>query len=254
MEHRRAVLVLNHDPIRGSVDDLRLIWSSDRTLHVRVGTGDTDAVAERVVRVERAIRAAAPPGVVDLTPGSNTVMVSVDPAADVSVLESMLRQLASDAADATAVRGERPTVRVPVCYGGDHGPDLDWLADRAGMDAATLVEMHTAAEHTVRLVGFSPGFAYLAGLPGPLHAPRLDQPRPRVPPGSVGIAGGRTGLYPHATPGGWRLIGATPLALFDAARSPPALLRAGDRVRFEAISPEEFERIRSDVQSQGETL
>lgn len=233
------------------MDDLQLIWSSDRTLHIRVGTGDTDAVADQVVRVERAIRAAAPRGVADLTPGSNTVMVTMDPAADASVLEPTLRQIASEAADAPSVPAERATVRVPVCYGGDHGPDLDWLADRAGMDAASVIEMHTAAEHTVRLVGFSPGFAYLAGLPGPLHAPRLDRPRPRVRTGSVGIAGGRTGLYPHATPGGWRLIGATPLALFDAARSPPALLRAGDRVRFEAISPEEFERMRSADERDG---
>ena len=179
------------------MDDLRLIWSSDRTLHIRVGTGDTDAVADRVVRVERAIRAAAPQGVADLTPGSNTVMVTMDPAADASVLEPTLRQIASEAADAPAVPAERATVRVPVCYGGDHGPDLDWLADRAGMDAASVVEMHTAAEHTVRLVGFSrpwpacpdrctrPGStnrdraydrgasASRAGGPGSTHTPRL---------------------------------------------------------------------------------
>lgn len=132
---------------------------------------------------------------------------------------------------------------VPVCYEPPFAPDLDDLAERAGLSRAAAIDLHTAGSYRVEVIGFSPGFGYLAGLPEALHAPRLDTPRTRIPAGSVGIAGEHTGVYPQATPGGWNLIGRTPLVLFDPQRDPPALLAVGDTVRFEPIDAPEFERL-----------
>jgi 5-oxoprolinase (ATP-hydrolysing) subunit B len=125
-----------------------------------------------------------------------------------------------------------------VRYGGAEAPDLAAVANQAGLTGARVVELHCAAEYFVGAVGFLPGFAYLLGLPGVLHTPRLATPRPRVPAGSVAIGGAQTGVYPLDSPGGWNLIGRTEMRLFDAATESPAVLRVGDRVRFRAESIE----------------
>ena len=130
------------------------------------------------------------------------------------------------------------TLRIPVVYGGDSGPDLDALARTCGMDAQTFVARHTAPLYRVAMLGFAPGFPYLLGLDAALYAPRRASPRVRVPAGSVAIGGAQTGIYPSELPGGWQLIGRTPLRLFDPRRAPPCLLRAGDHVRFVALAAE----------------
>jgi inhibitor of KinA len=135
-------------------------------------------------------------------------------------------------------------VEIPVCYGGDFGPDLKSVADRNGLTPDEVVTIHCKSTYPVYMIGFAPGFPYLGGMSERISAPRLDTPRERIPAGSVGIAGTQTGVYPIETPGGWRLIGRTPLRLFDAVRDPPSLLQAGDRVRFTAIERGEFDRIR----------
>ncbi|WP_020617614.1 5-oxoprolinase subunit PxpB [Paenibacillus daejeonensis] len=128
-------------------------------------------------------------------------------------------------------------IEVPVWYGGRYGPDLEEASERAGMDPERFVRMHQEAEHVVAMIGFMPGFPYLTGLPGELAQPRKSMPRASVPAGSVGIAGEHTGIYPLAVPGGWQIIGRTPLQLFEPGRAEPVLLRAGDRVRFVATAP-----------------
>jgi inhibitor of KinA len=134
-------------------------------------------------------------------------------------------------------------VDIPVCYGGEYGPDLDALAELRGLHAADVIELHASAEYTASFIGFVPGFAYLSGLPEQIGAPRLTAPRQKVPPGSVGIAGSQTGVYPFATPGGWRLIARTPVKMFDPTAHPVSRIQLGDKVRFQPISAEEFERI-----------
>ena len=133
-----------------------------------------------------------------------------------------------------------PLVEIPVCYGGEYGPDLLDVAHLSGLDAAQVGARHAAVEYRVAMLGFAPGFPYLLGLDPSLHAPRRATPRTRVPAGSVAIGGAQTGMYPCELPGGWQLIGRTPLALFDAQRDPPCLLAPGDRVRFCAIDASRF--------------
>jgi inhibitor of KinA len=131
-------------------------------------------------------------------------------------------------------------VEIPVCYGGEFGPDLAEVCKLRGMTEAQAIELHASMEYLVYFLGFVPGFAYLGELPKELVTPRLAAPRRRVPAGSVGIAGNQTGVYPFATPGGWRLIGRTPVAMFRADREELSLLSIGDRVRFAPISAERF--------------
>ncbi|WP_367134381.1 allophanate hydrolase subunit 1 [Saccharothrix sp. HUAS TT1] len=189
----------------------------------------TDAVLVEVGSLGEveAVRAALAdlPDVVELVPAARTVLV-VAPGGLTAVRAAL----------ATADLAHRPgadgaEVVVPVRY---DGPDLDLVAETAGLTAAEVVELHTGADYRVAFCGFAPGFAYLTGLPEPLRQPRLDSPRTKVPTGSVGVAGEYTAAYPRSTPGGWRLIGRTDAPLFDPRRPTPALLAPGDRVRFEA--------------------
>jgi KipI family sensor histidine kinase inhibitor len=140
------------------------------------------------------------------------------------------------------VRTPREQV-IPVCYGGEYGPDLADVAAHCGLDAAAVAAIHTGADYSVAMLGFAPGFPYLLGLDPRLAVPRRRDPRQRVPAGSVAIGGSQTGIYPAALPGGWHLIGRTPLRLFDVTASMPALLAAGDRVRFQAIDAERFRQL-----------
>ena len=135
------------------------------------------------------------------------------------------------------------TIEVPVCYGGEYGPDLDAVAEHAGLAQNEIVARYTAAEYTVAMIGFAPGFPYLLGLDPALAMPRRTDPRPRVPAGSVAIGGAQAGIYPRELPGGWQLIGRTPLVLFDSRREPPCLFAPGDDVRFRAIRADEFARL-----------
>jgi inhibitor of KinA len=135
---------------------------------------------------------------------------------------------------------EARVVEIPVCYGGEFGPDLDEVGALHGMSATQVVEMHASVEYLVYFLGFVPGFAYLGELRKELVTPRLAVPRRKVPAGSVGIAGNQTGVYPFATPGGWRLLGRTPAAMFRAEREELSLLSIGDRVKFVPISAERF--------------
>jgi inhibitor of KinA len=135
---------------------------------------------------------------------------------------------------------ESKLAEIPVCYGGEFGPDLAEVCARRGMTVAQAIEMHSSTEYRVYFLGFLPGFAYLGELPKELATPRLASPRRKVPAGSVGIAGNQTGVYPFATPGGWRLLGRTPMKMFRANREGLSLLSIGDRVRFTPISAERF--------------
>jgi inhibitor of KinA len=138
---------------------------------------------------------------------------------------------------------EPRVVEIPVCYGHEYGPDLNEVAALHGMTAAQIIELHSATEYRVYFLGFVPGFAYLGELPEKLVTPRLATPRRIVPAGSVGIAGNQTGVYPFVTPGGWRLLGRTPLAMFRTDRDGLSLLSIGDRVRFVPIPHEKFKAL-----------
>lgn len=240
--------------------DAEIQWSSDRTIRIAwrgddVSASGPDAEAWTLAAYE-ALRGLPLRGVQDVTPAYHTVVVRFDADViadtdDAAIVEDMVRtaiaglNVGRDGPDADP-SSERPPlreriVRIPVCYGGEEfGPDLASVASWSGLSADEVVSRHHNARYRVRFLGFSPGFGYLSGLVAEIAAPRLETPRLRVAAGSVGIAGLQTGVYPVATPGGWRIIGRTPLRMFDAAREEPSLLRPGDSVEFVPIPREEF--------------
>lgn len=221
-----------------AVGGVRVIWASEWS--VRLIPGDAGAVA----RVHRALRGGVP-GVLEATPGAGTVRVSIDRGADPEAVVGRAVRAAEAALGGGGTGADARTVEIPVCYDEAFGPDLGGIADGAGVSREEAAAAHAGSSYRVRFLGFAPGFAYMDGLPDALRSPRLGEPRTRVRAGSVGIAGSRTGIYPFETPGGWRLIGATPLRVFDPGRAEASLLRVGDRVAFRAVSRDEFEALAS---------
>lgn len=210
---------------------------ADNALVLRIGDRIDLRTNARVHALCKRIRAQRPVWLQDLVPTYASVGVFFDPlliGADAlkAWLHATLDGLPIDT-ELTAVSTR--TVSVPVVYGGEAGPDLESAAAELGLPPAELVKRHAAGEYTVAMIGFAPGFPYLLGLDPALALPRLATPRTSVPAGSVGIGGTQTGIYPRESPGGWRLIGRTPLVLFDPLRDEPALLAPGDRVRFVAM-------------------
>jgi KipI family sensor histidine kinase inhibitor len=220
----------------------------DNALLIRLGEHIDAAINERALALAASLRVAALPGVHDIAPAYASVCVRFDPrawtgAGGRSPFENLavrIRPLVDAAATAPALRATAAAIEIPVCYGGEFGPDLEALAGHAHLDAAAVIARHSGAEYRVAMLGFMPGFPYLLGLPAELHMPRRASPRTGVPAGSVAIGGAQTGIYPRALPGGWQLIGRTPLDLFDPSRAIPALLEPGQRVRFCAIDAAEF--------------
>jgi len=139
-------------------------------------------------------------------------------------------------------------VEIPVCYGGEFGPDIQFVAEHNSITTDDVVRIHSGAEYQIYMIGFTPGFPFLGGLPKKLHTPRLETPRSFVPKGSVGIANNQTGIYPLASPGGWQLIGKTPLKLFTPERSNPFIYKTGDRIKFKPISAEDYIRLAEEVE------
>lgn len=173
------------------------------------------------------------PGMGEAVVGYATLLAHYDPLRmDYAAALALLRR----GLEECAVLPELPprVVEIPVRYGGEFGPDLAFVAAHCGLSEKEVVARHSAGEYPVYFIGFTPGFPYLGGMDASIAAPRLATPRPRVPAGSVGIAGAQTGVYPLESPGGWRIIGQTPMRLFDPARNPPALLEPGDVVKFVA--------------------
>ncbi|WP_447977114.1 5-oxoprolinase subunit PxpB [Candidatus Nitrospira bockiana] len=222
----------------------RLSTSGDCAFRIAFGEGLDPAVNEQAVAYARQLRRLRWHGVGDVVPAFNCVTVYYDPlAVSASSLSKRLLHVAQ-AIDVRSCPGSR-LVTIPVAYGEEFGPDLEAVARHAGCSPDQVVALHASAHYRVYMLGFSPGFPYLASVPEAIAIPRLSTPRTCVPAGSVGIAGIQTGIYPQASPGGWRLIGRTPMRLFDVSRSSPCLLRPGDRVRFRPISRRDYERFSS---------
>ena len=226
----------------------RLYPLGDAAVTLELGPTIDPATHQLIRALMRLLEQHPPSGLREYVPAFTTLTVYYDPwelskNAELSPYEqivSHLRSLLPVAQAAAADYAPGPLVEIPVCYGGDFGPDLAAVARHAGLSEAAVIELHSAAEYLVYMLGFAPGFPYLGGLDARLATPRRAGPRPRVPAGTVGIAGAQTGIYPLPTPGGWQLIGRTPRRLFDAGRTPPSRLQAGDRLRFVPISEAEF--------------
>jgi KipI family sensor histidine kinase inhibitor len=227
-----------------ALGDSAVLVEFDERIDIRIN--------ERVVRMAQSIEAAELAGVRDVVPTFRSVAVYFDPLrTDYNTLTELLEREAGRTegpARGPAKTGAHRTetvLRIPVCYGGDFGPDLYGVAAHAGLTESEVIARHAAPVYRVFMMGFLPGFTYLGPVDDTIVVPRHATPRVRVPAGSVGIAGRQTGIYPSETPGGWQLVGRTPVRIFDAARSDPFLLKPGDSVKFYSIDPAEYARARS---------
>ncbi len=213
--------------------------AGDRGLLVEYGD-IIDPVVNKKVRSMAALLEIEPiQGVLEIAPTYHSLLIIYDPVrttppeiqTSLAAMEDKLSQITIPPPD---------TVEIPVCYGGEYGPDIDFVAQNHHLTTAEVIELHSRQKYLIYTLGFAPGFPFLGGLPEKLHTPRLKTPRILVPAGSVGVANNQTGIYPVASPGGWRLIGRTPLRLFAPEKSNPLLYKAGDYLKFKPISAQEY--------------
>ncbi|MCK6475668.1 MAG: allophanate hydrolase subunit 1 [Phycisphaerales bacterium] len=218
--------------------EFQLHWVSER--HLRITAERPDAVV--LLAAWRELRRERIDHVVDVTLGYDSVVIACDPTGtDWDAVENAVQVCIGRPAAATA--GRARVVRIAVCYDAAVAPDLADVARLSGLTVDRVIAEHAGSPFCVRFIGFSPGFAYLDGLSKALRVPRLESPRVRVPAGSVAIAADQAGIYPSATPGGWRIIGRSPVRMFDASRAAPSVLEPGDRVIIDPIGLDEFERL-----------
>lgn len=238
--------------------DVSLSPLGDRALSISLSASLERPLWLIMANLAHRLRAANQSWIIDVVPAYETVTIVYDPLALLQIKNgagidgegealpyekaaACVRNLLIHDSDDHMVSKPR-VVDVPVCYGGIYGPDLKEASRRAGLSVADFAALHADGHYLVAMIGFMPGFPYLTGLPPQLSQPRRSSPRSYVAAGSVGIAGGQTGIYPLAAPGGWQLIGRTPLLLFDSQRKQPSLLQAGDRLRFVPIDAQRMEK------------
>ena len=225
--------------VTATEDGAQFRYASDQSLLIYFGHQITLGAHERVRKLLRLLELEPVAGIRNLHPAYCSLLVKFDAIRmGHAELEAILREYLGRLEEVALP--EPRQVEIPVCYGGEYGPDLNDVAAMHGMTPEQAIELHASKNYLVYFLGFVPGFAYLGELPEALATPRLATPRRRVPRGSVGIAGNQTGVYPFATPGGWRLLGRTPISMFRSDRDGLSLLSIGDRVRFVPISRERF--------------
>ncbi len=237
---------------------MEIVPIGDSALIVRMRDRFDDApeqTLDAVLRAFRQLRHSAIPGAIELAPAYTSIAVFFDPivAAKASEipddifdwLNTRIRAAVAGVGDpGRKRRSTSRTIEIPVCYDREFALDIGDVAKGANISPDEVIHLHSAARYRVACIGFVPGFPFLTGLPKKLVTPRRDVPRKEIPPGSVGIGGAQTGIYPLRSPGGWNLIGRTPLRLFDPQKNPPTLLNAGERVRFRPIARDEFESLK----------
>jgi KipI family sensor histidine kinase inhibitor len=222
------------------------LTAGDRAIVVEYGDVIDEATNLRVRRLAAALSVRSDPGIVEIVPTYRSLMVHYDPLRlSRAHVEAIVLDAEQHLADVTLPRPR--VIDIPTVYGGDYGPDLDDVAAWAGMPKDEVVAIHCGREYLVYMMGFMAGFPYLGGLSPRIAMPRLPSPRARVPTGSVGIAQEQTGIYPTETPGGWRLIGWTPVRIFDATHDPPVLFEAGDYIRFVPATGEQTQTMAAQI-------
>lgn len=216
--------------------DRRILPVGDAAIVVEFGSVIDPEINRKVQMLNARVQSLE--GIVETVPTFRSLMIVYDPLKlSYGKLKQILKKIPVDSGE-TVDKGR--VIEIPVCYGGIYGEDLEDVAKYAGLSTEEVIRLHSEREYPVYMMGFLPGFPYLGGMDPRLETPRLQTPRTAIPAGSVGIGGAQTGVYPLESPGGWRLIGRTPLRLYDPTRSDPVLLRSGDRIRFIPITEEAF--------------
>ncbi len=226
-----------------SVTYPRIMPTGDRALTVELGNEIDEHINARLMGFINKLSEARIKGIEEFVPSFRAVLIHYNPAIlSYDRLTQILNKALSE--PITEKSHHKKIVRVPVCYDSEYGPDIEDVAKHAGITVEEVIKIHTATPYLVYMLGFQPGFPYLGGLDERIHTPRLETPRVKLEAGSVGIGGGQTGLYPMESPGGWRIIGVTPVRCYNPDKEKPIPYMAGDYIRFESITKEEFLKLR----------
>lgn len=220
----------------------KFLSSGDSAITVEFGNEISAEINACVHALDKALHKKNILGIVETVPTFRSLLIIYDPCiTGGEKLKAKITKLCGDLEASS--EGKKRIIEIPVLYGGEYGEDLKDVAEINKLTEDEVIKIHSGTDYLIYMLGFLPGFAYLGGLDPRLHTPRLDSPRTCIPAGSVGIGGAQTGVYPLASPGGWQLLGRTPVSVFDRQRQEPILYRAGDLVHFVPISPAEYEEI-----------
>ena len=227
--------------------DIRILTAGDSALLIEFGKDINPETNRKITALVQLMREQHIEGIVDVIPAFCSLLINYDPR--VLSYEELKERMAHLLKMETKTEATRKRIfEIPVCYGGEYGPDIENIAEHAGLSVEEVIKIHSSKDYLIYMLGFLPGFTYLGGLDERIHTPRLASPRLKIRAGSVGIGGSQTGIYPLDSPGGWQLMGMTPVRTYDPERQTPILVEAGDYIRFIPIDEEEFLRIQELVE------
>lgn len=228
------------------MEDIKICTAGDSSLLIQFGQEISPKINARITAFVHLLKVQHVEGVIDLIPAFTSLLINYDPrVVNYRTLKRRVEKLLK-----LDVGGETSSSRIfeiPVCYGGTYGPDLENIAKHANLTTQEVIDIHCSRDYLIYMLGFLPGFSYLGGLDERIHTPRLANPRIRIPAGSVGIGGSQTGIYPLDSPGGWQLLGLTPVKTYDPEREVPILFEAGDYIRFIPVTESDFLEIKKQV-------
>ena len=227
--------------------DIRILTAGDSALLIEFGKEIDPETNRKITALVQLMREQHIEGIVDVIPAFCSLLINYDPRVlSYEELKERMEHLLKMETKTEATR--KRIFEIPVCYGGEYGPDIENIAEHAGLSVEEVIKIHSSKDYIIYMLGFLPGFTYLGGLDERIYTPRLASPRLKIRAGSVGIGGSQTGIYPLDSPGGWQLMGLTPVRTYDPKRQTPILVEAGDYIRFIPIDEEEFLRIQKLVE------
>jgi len=223
-------------------EKIKYLTAGDRSLVIEFGDEIEEGVNSKIRSLTLSLEREGIIGIIETIPTYRSLMVIYDPM--IIELDELIDKVKSIMAKMDEIKLPNPKViEIPTLYGGEYGPDIEIVAQHNHISIGDVINIHTSLEYLIYMIGFTPGFPYLGGMNDKIATPRLQTPRTKIPVGSVGIAGNQTGIYPIESPGGWQLIGRTPVKLYDPYRKEPVLLNAGDYIKFVQINEMEFKNI-----------
>lgn len=222
----------------------KYLTAGDRALVIEFGDSIEEQINAKIRSLTLAMEKEGIIGIIETIPTYRSLMIIYEPM--IIELDELIDKVKSIETKMDEMKlPDAKVIEIPTLYGGEYGPDLEFVAEHNKISIDEVIKIHTSMDYLIYMIGFTPGFPYLGGMDDKIAAPRLQTPRNKIPVGSVGIAGSQTGIYPIESPGGWQLIGRTPVKLYDAYRKHPVLLNAGDYIKFVQIDEEEYKNIKA---------